>query len=871
MTRRGKAGLAALVLLGALLRFGGLSHDLHEGRIYHPDVSKQMRAVQRFTQGVYYYHTGNKDSDGYPLLHSHIVEYFIRAAEPARRALLGLVGLPPRPGYLAEEIPIYWLMLLMNAALSTAIIPIVHRIGRENFSPGVAWAAAALQTISSTDVTSTHMATGDTATAFFAALSLLYAFRVLRIGRYRDYALTAATATFAFAAKYYAATAFFTLAAAHLFRTARPAAWFDRDALRRIGLAAAVAVGALFLADPSLFGNFRAQMIDIYDAMTKSTLRFPPELMGAGRWDRFVFSMRINLPDFIRSITPVVALASLLALLTPLRRDGRVWVLLVGPILYLLLAVGSRALVNPVYHTAVTPSLFLLTAFLLAAPWREGFPRARIARPLAAGALCLALALLGRDTAREVWFAWHMDTRRLVDTWSLENVPRSFRARASRYSFDWFWDDLPGAQPQGVLYTDAALAPIRVPAEAIALKRFALERAPLTQFRNVEQRVSVGDTKLLRPGFALPLAQRWPSEAGNQFILDNGVEFLRSEKLFLLAPGERLSRQVVTYEPLEEAWVAVQSPVLPATVRVCFGGRSETIRLTTSPSAVVRFSRPRTGFPTGDGFFFYRLTARSSSPLTKVSLGTRPPDAGRILANLGRHAEAYPLLARAALASGNPAAAAMAIVSARAAGREFGAGERERLAALAARVAAVKDDDTLYEAFGIRSAYLDALPFLKVGVEALGAGGFRPVPPLPVTGEEARTRELVVSANRNVRPRGGAYAVWTGHLFLDPGRYRGALLLRSASGAEHREELTLLVSDESGRPLVERPLAGSFDGRAYTLLPFEFEVPPGVAACSLRFTFARPPDAAVGGLEIRPDPVANAVALGAALRAALAP
>ena len=89
-----RAGLLALVVLGALLRFGGMSHDLHEGQVYHPDTPKQISAVQRFYAGHYFIHVGRRTFDGYPLFHAHLVEFIVRAVEPVRRGVFNLVGVP---------------------------------------------------------------------------------------------------------------------------------------------------------------------------------------------------------------------------------------------------------------------------------------------------------------------------------------------------------------------------------------------------------------------------------------------------------------------------------------------------------------------------------------------------------------------------------------------------------------------------------------------------------------------------------------------------------------------------------------------------------------------------------------------------------
>ena len=568
MSATDRLGLAVLLLLGGALRFGGLSHDLHENRVYHPDTPKQLRAVQRFYAGQYFQHTGHKDYDGYPLFASHLVEHLCRLLEPARRGVLQLLGVPTARDRLLELTALYWLMLLLNAALSTAAIAVVWRIGRENFTRGAAWTAALLQALSPVDVTACHYATGDTAAAFFATASLLFALRIARLGRRRDYALAAALAVFGFAAKYHAGMAVFPLAAAHLTRFRRPADWFGRESLSRAALTAAAAAAALALAIPSLVTHFSVEAADILRAFGHSSSRVPPELLSAGRWEKFLYSMRHNLPVLWRILGPAALPAAALALASGLRRDARTPILLSLPAAYVLLGVGSKTLLHAVYHAVMTAPVFLLTAFVFARRVAEPTPRRRAAQAAAALLLLAQAAFLARGAARETFFQWHMDTRRMAPLWTAENVPAAFNVVRGRYTFSWHPNDYPGFRPQGTLVLRSRLGPLEITEPVLPLKRFALEREPLMQFRNVDLEAFLGRTAWLRSGFSLPLNARLPSQTGNQFIFDNGLELYRSGKVLTAAPGEGVARWLVRETPLPEAWLILQSSALPAFAKI---------------------------------------------------------------------------------------------------------------------------------------------------------------------------------------------------------------------------------------------------------------------------------------------------------------
>jgi hypothetical protein len=868
MTRWQRAGLVLIILTGALLRFGGLSHDLHEGKTYHPDTPKQIRAVERYLKGHYYQHIGHPDYDGYPLFNAHLVEYVCRAIQPIRRGTLTLIGIPC-DDRAQDLLTLYWITLLLNATLATVAIGVVWRIGRENFGPGAALAAAALQALSPVDVTACHYATGDTTAAFFGALSLLFAFRIYRLGRYRDYALAAASAVLGFSAKYHAGMAVFPILTAHLLRCGSPRMWLTAPSIRRMGVVAVAGTIALFLSIPALFEHFGPQLRDILMAFSHSASRLPPELRNSGALDKLVYSMQHNLPVLLRILSPFVCLAAVLSVCASFRRLPAVPILLSLPVAYFVMGVGTKPLVHPVYHTVMTPAMFLLTAAFFArdlaslALWRR-----RLWRGAAAAALVLSALILGREACRECFFQWHMDTRRMAEAWTAENVPPSFAAVRGRYTCPFPSAVESGAAPQGTLITRGGLGPVEIPPGFMHLKQFALEHDPLMQFRNIPIEAYLGATALVRAGFTLPLFQRWPSETGNQFIFDNGVEFCRSGKTLAVAPSTETVRRLVCEKPVERAWLAIRNGPTHNALRIEFAGFTRHLLLRAYESIWLQVTAPQPEFPSGQGLYFYRWRVSASDGLARVTLATSLLEAGTALYNLGRFAEARPLLEQAAQATGNPTLAAEALVAALAAGQPDGVSDTTRKLAAQLTHFGAGDTPARFKAYGITQAYLDQLPFAVLGTDAVKSHEprrralFRPVVSAEVEQNEGEQGPPV----RPMVPSEPSY-VATGALLLDPGYYVGTVRLTFARATAPTNRVGFQVLDALGTVRSEDVLHLPAGQRGQSVdAPLAFVIPWDLPVAALRFQADGALNFTVDRIAFAPDYTAGSASLAHAVR-----
>jgi hypothetical protein len=285
---------------------------------------------------------------------------------------------------------------------------------------------------------------------------------------------------------------------------------------------------------------------------------------------------------------------------------------------------------------------------------------------------------------------------------------------------------------------------------------------------------------------------------------------------------------------------------------------------------VFHIEQPRERFPSGDGLFFYRLRIYKAKAQVRVLLATRPGEAGRMLFAAGRYADAAPLLARAAREDGDPAMAAQALIAARVAGAGATPLAAAPPGALALRAGSVTDDDSLFAAYGIRAAYLDALPFFSLSPEELGSNGYLLLPQKRV-GRAEGDLDLVPLPSLWERHLQKGYQVWTPDLPLDPGQYRVSVAVRVLRNRPAGGELQAILTDAGETvTLDERRLAvPALDATGHTDLEFDLAVPPGIPAVRIVLKADRPPHLAIGGIEIWPDSLANAKTLATTVRAVI--
>lgn len=791
--------LAAILASGLALRFCGLSHDLHEGSDYHPDTSKQIRAEQRFLGGNYYCHTGILDYDAYPYFNAHLVEYACRAGMAVADGAQALVGVPVQ--HKAPDFyTLFWLTRILNCLLASALILVLFKIGRENFGVGAGLVGALLLAVSPVDMASCHFATADSTAVFFAMLTVLFAFRVHREGRYHDYFFAAVSAACAFASKYHAGMAVLAVLVAHVLRAGSLRGLLQPASLRRALLMAAVGIGTLFIAIPNLRTDFSETVVNIVNFFGQiSSLRgVPDEVRNGGRIAKLLFSMHRNLPILWDVLGPLVVAAVVFSLAHLRKREPRHMILCALPLAYFLIGVSLRPLSHPVYHTLMTSSLFLMAAAVFTWPLSVA-PRARFwlaaARVLA---VALAAGYLLHYSAREAFFFWHQDTSRNALAWTLENVPRAFDIGYGKYTFNSL-DFATGTNgTPGTLWARSNLQPYVPEGPTFSWKRFALQDESLTVFNNTTIELLLGSSAWIRADAMMPTLQRVPSESGNQFIFDNGPEFVRSEKQALVAPNLSLTRWLVADVPLTRAWVAVQNGGIANHLRWSFGSARGAWAMAPDEFRWLQIDRPRGQFPSTRTRSFYRWTASAAYGRARVMLATGDGTIGALLSNAGRSADAVPYLQRAAIEKQNPSLAAQSIIDARRSSAPAGPVVRTEIADLAARTLRVDGAGALRELYGVNPCYLDALGGISLDVARLDWMGFYPIldPDTPCG-----------RALRSVADDRSNGCVRAGPLMLDPGWYEVTVRLRAIQEMRTPSDMRLQLIDRHAAVRFEQTAA----------------------------------------------------------------
>jgi hypothetical protein len=869
-TGRTRSRLARILLLLALVaglyfRLFGLSHDLDAGFVYHPDTPKQIAAVERYLDGVYYKHFGLSDYDGYPLFNSHLVEYVVRIGAPVVNAVASLLGVPHThddPGRIA----LYWVTRLWNVFLSTLLIYVIYRMGRENFCLGAGVLAAWFLALSPVDMTAAHYETGDTCAGFFATVCMYYAMRIYNRGLAVDYMLAAVTGMFAFAAKYNAGIALVAPVAAHVLRQRR---WFDvleSEQIARVMLFAFAAVAGLFLAVPSLFTHpvETAREIGQFFQHVSSGRRLPGEIKEGGILARFAFSMARNGPVLLTILTPCLSAVCLFGLGYILRWNRRMVILYTLPVVYFLLGVSLRPLAHPVYHTMMTPTLFaicaavLMQAFTVTGRWRRP---ARVGTILVIGC---SMVGLGNESAEEAFYYWHRDTRRMAQAWTRENVPASFAKLPSPYGFE-AEEYGSGAGPGGVLFVWSSIRSRDPFPQMQLLKSFDIEEDPLPFFRNPDLEVHAW-SPALRAGFRMPAAQRMPSRHGNEVIFPGGAEFWRSDTLFHAKEATVLRRIAVFTQALERASMVIQNGALPNLVDVMFAGHAETIALQAGESRVVVVARPKPSFPCEPGSHFYRVKVLSHFGQARVWLAPTDEVLAQALFAAGRFGEAYPLLAAGARSTGHPTLAAYAVIAATIAGVTPAKEDADALRDLTRIFDEPWTPDRVFDVFGVHPDYLSALDFVAKQAEDMPSAGFDRV-------EDHLAEDTYALAVTNAPAQAAVMGI--PGLLLDAGAYLVSTRMRPPTNAPVMADVDLILGggadvaiEGDPRLILGRAEGGGRlgDGCAYETVAVPVQVPFAAGELSIAARISAGVPVTVDAVRIRPDVVASLDVLGRVLK-----
>ena len=839
--RWSRLAAVAVVALGALLRFAGLSHDLHEGHNYHPDTPKQVRAAERYLDGRYFFEIGHHDYDGYPYFTSHLIEWTVRAGLPVVRAARSLAGLPVGIGWPPVQV-LSWVGRVLNALLASLLVLLVYRAARREWGDGAGLLAGLLLALSPADIAACHYEAGDTPASFFATLAVLAALRILRDGRAGQVAAGTFFAVCAFAAKYHGALA--GVAVAMAFAVRQPGRWgwiATRAAWRGWMLMAAVAVASVFATIPAMFIHPVRMVEHIHGFLEyASNFHVPPEVAGASGAARLFLSLKLNLPKLAALLGAPTVLVCLGAAAALARGSRRALVLAALPLLYIVVALGLRAASHPVYHTLITPTLFIIAAAAVTSL------RRRAAAVLVAAA---AVAWLVPAAQREAYFFRQPDTRLLARAWVEENLPPQFSVISGAYTF----------HPAGFAQADTS-APARVwvnssirssgaPKDGFLFKQFRLEAESLPLFRNPTLELYVGAPRLLREGYRLPVFQSQAGTGTAAFAFEplTGIAF---DSRAAVARGEvPAERTFVVPWRVDEALAVVRAGAAPAVVDLRLGCSRRTLPLAAGGAAPVHFQRPHPAGSGAAGSFLYRGSASAAPAEARVIWAFTDAEKGVALWQAGLDAEAAPYLLRAARAEDHLTLAVMARLAAAGARIKLSAEDAARLDDGARDFMRPWTAERVFERYGIAPAYLEELPYLRFDAADFRAAGF----------EESALEEDAEETNEVART-----SVSTNWLLRSPSFTLppGAYAVTISGGAAGASTTDVALVDFRG---VTRAMGTIAAGRSDGAMVFSWTLDEELVSGWIEIRGAEA-GFRVSGLRIRPDVVRTLDHLGAAWR-----
>ncbi len=318
--------------------------------------------------------------------------------------------------YTTDPTAVFVVARAVAAVLGTLSVLLLYLAGRRLFSRDVGLLAAAILGLGFLPVFYSHLALNDVPTLAPIALSLYGISGVLRRGRSRDYALSGVGIGLAAATKYTGGVMLFCLVFAALCDGAEDSLV---RALRRLGLAGAVAVLAFVLANPYALLDPGTFLSGLGQQASLSAGQDPVKL-GTRPGNGFGY----YLWTFTWGLGWVPSLAAIggAALLVLRRRIGLA--LVIFPVLvFFLIYMGGQ----PRYFGRWVMPIFPLVALLGAYGVVEGIRwlRSRGLPALPLGALA-AVLVLGQSATADIHndqVLSRPDTRNLTRAWMVRHVP----------------------------------------------------------------------------------------------------------------------------------------------------------------------------------------------------------------------------------------------------------------------------------------------------------------------------------------------------------------------------------------------------------------------------------------------------------------
>jgi len=786
--------LAGILCFAFVLRTDGLFHGLESGRIYHPDTAKQIAAANRFARGTFYYKVGLRDYDGYPYFNSLLaagVRY------PFYRLSQAWTYHVSEEKVSDHQEPVSFAFVrVLNAVESTLAVLLIFILGRMLVGPGTGLLAAAMLACSPIDITTCHYANGDTAAALFGLLALLFAVRIFRHGRLSDYILATAFSVCSFSSKYYGTASAIPIIAAHLLRIRTRRDILSKPVLMPIVTMGLTAIAAFFFTNPGAFRQPRKTVLNIYAFMQHTSGFKMPEQYNVPIPERFLLSMKANLPVFVDLLGPVILiLAAIFLLLTVVRRNRTHWVVAALPLFYIFVGLTMKPAVQPVYHTVTIPALILGAAMFISeiSSWKRLGALGKLAGIAMAAAILLPLANAG---SREALLFQLPDTRVLAKDWVENNVPTTFRTCGSKYSFiaDDF-DTKPGPF-EGVAWVRSDFR--EHPEEGDPkIHEIALEDDErLVVFRNLPTEFYLSKNPLIKEGFTRPLRQRIPAIPERKLIMADEGTFYRTTH-YLQGRRSESKREVYSDRLLDEVLVVVRGGTADSRVEISLGGADAVLDVAANTTEQAWLRELRPGLPYLRRGYHYPLRFRCSADDPLICLG-------------------------------------------------FSDDEKEALQQPAPASPTAED---FAEKYGMNSSYLDRLPYIHLTPDVLTSET-----PARVLSDRLAVNDaaLFIPATTNSIPR----SIHTDVLRLEPGEYTVLLHADLVEQSEIRTDLVLLVMDCNGKAAADPVALEPVDaGGAFVPLAAGFRIGSHPAGVRCRIDVGGDAEILIERVDILPRPV----------------
>lgn len=582
-----------LFLLAFFLRTNGLSNDLHLDHVYHPDSPKLVQATAHFLDdrfGRHYYtHWRDQYRDGYPYLNSHIVEHLYRIYSAARNAVLWHFGVEER-NYQPDLVSIFWTTRLLNSFLSSMAVVLAYLVGRRHFGTSTGVVAALLLAFSPVDVMASNYAMSDSTSAFFVLLAAYFAFRIADSPRPLFYVCGGLAAALAFSAKYHGGIALLPLGLAHLFAFPGFSSWGRAAFWSRGLLCIACFILGVLVGTPSLLVYTSGAYRDMLAFMSFSaTWGMTEEMLSAPIWVRFSQAMSLNLPQ-LAGYVGIIPLTAFIAGMLLRFRDAMYWIAVSLPLFFILVGLTTKPLVLPANMLIIIPLMFISAAAALSCLLQVK-TYIRTSRFLFTVFCIISIGYLANYSWNEIFFFRHNDTRRIAETWAMDNIPAECGLSAGYYTFPaHHWRE---SGNNDCLFHVLSARREGNPSGASLIHEVSFEQDKLTQFRNWDIRILGMPNRWISTGFSMPVSQRLPSSNRHDMLQADAPALLRSPRVLELKHEEGFSGTVLSSEPLPEAAFILRNSTYPAEVTISFGGATRTLRLDPHQTQTVFFDKPR--------------------------------------------------------------------------------------------------------------------------------------------------------------------------------------------------------------------------------------------------------------------------------------